>query len=155
MKQRVSTGLLAILLVGGAMAMAAPEAGATGTLPAPTPPKLLSATASGTVRGVDTITVKYQLSPTNFDLTFGQVYGNGHAVSDRSSSQSGNVVTEVFPMCAGVIPPATRECISQQDVDAMQIGSTITVTEYGRNLKPVLTNSAESVPSNSLRVTVG
>jgi hypothetical protein len=52
-------------------------------------------------------------------------------------------------------PPATLECANQQDVDAMQIGSSITVTETGQNFEPVLTYSAESARSNAVKVTVG
>jgi hypothetical protein len=162
---RMARGFGAVLLLGGALLAAAPGAGASsaGNLPAPTPPRLVSAVASGTGQpGQSRVTVTIVTTSFTTEREFFYVYGNGFNMAlsgddgfaATTNQQGGQTMTASFPICAAVAPEPSLDCRNSQGVDAMQVGSTITVKAFGQNTNPLpIQYTDESAPSNALRVT--
>jgi hypothetical protein len=165
------TGLGAVLLMGGALLAAAPAANATTqNLPAPTPPQLISAVASGNgTPGQSRVTITIKTTSFDTQREFFYVYANGYnlavgdggagfpATTDSAGGQT--MVSSSFPICAGVAAEPAIECQNQAVVNALKVGSTITVTAYGQNTGPndgnPIVYTDESAPSNAMKVTVG
>lgn len=156
-------------MLGGALLAVVPatSAAANDDLPAPAPPNLVSAVASGTGQpGQSTVTVTIVTTPNDYQREFFDLYANGYNMAlggaidgFPASTQAGQPLTATYPICASVTLAPAWNCVSQQAVDAMQVGSTIKVTATGQNTGPDGGNpieySVESAPNNAVNVTVG